>query len=58
MSRTSDNVKGRAKEAVGVLTNNKRLKSQGKVDQTAGKVKGAIERVIDTAKSAITSKKA
>jgi uncharacterized protein YjbJ (UPF0337 family) len=57
MSGTSDNVKGRVKEAVGVLTNNKRLKGQGKLDQTAGKMKRAMERVIDTAKSAIKSKK-
>ena len=58
MSGTSDKIKGRVKEAAGVLTNNKRLKDQGRLDQTAGKVKGAMERVIDTAKSAITSKKA
>jgi uncharacterized protein YjbJ (UPF0337 family) len=58
MSGTSDNIKGRVKEAVGVVTNNKRLKSQGRLEQTTGKMKVAMERVIDTAKSTITSKKA
>ena len=40
MSGTSDKIKGRVKEAVGVLTDDQRLKDEGRLDQTTGKVKG------------------
>jgi uncharacterized protein YjbJ (UPF0337 family) len=49
-SGTSDKIKGRVKEAVGVLTDDQRLKDQGKLDQAIGKVKKAVERVVDKAK--------
>jgi uncharacterized protein YjbJ (UPF0337 family) len=51
MSGTSDTIKGRTKEAVGVVTNNQRLKHAGRVDQATGKVKKAVERLIDKAKT-------
>jgi Uncharacterized protein conserved in bacteria len=50
MSGTSDQIKGRVKEAVGVLTDDQRLKDEGKVDQAAGKVKKVVEKVIDKVK--------
>jgi uncharacterized protein YjbJ (UPF0337 family) len=50
MSGTTDKIKGRAKEAVGVVTNNQRLKNEGRLDQTTGKVKKAVDRLIDKAK--------
>jgi len=53
MSGKSDTIKGRVKEAVGALTNDQRLKDEGKLDQTSGKIKGAVEKVIDKAKSAV-----
>jgi uncharacterized protein YjbJ (UPF0337 family) len=49
-SGTSDKVKGRVEEAVGVLTDDQRLKNQGKLDQASGKVKKVVEAVIDKAK--------
>ena len=49
-SGTSDKIIGRVEEAVGVITDNQRLKDQGKLDQAAGKMKKAVERVIDKAK--------
>jgi uncharacterized protein YjbJ (UPF0337 family) len=49
-SGTSDKIKGRVEEAVGVLTDDQRLKNKGKLDQSAGKVKKAVEQVIDKAK--------
>jgi uncharacterized protein YjbJ (UPF0337 family) len=52
MSGTTDVIKGRVKEAVGALTNDQRLKDEGKLDQTAGKIKEGVARVIDKAKSA------
>jgi len=53
MSGTSDKIKGRVKEAVGVLTDDQRLKREGKLDQATGKIKEGVERVIDKAKNAV-----
>jgi uncharacterized protein YjbJ (UPF0337 family) len=50
MSGTTDKIKGRVREAVGVLTGNRRLKNRGRVDQAVGEVKKTVDRVIDTAK--------
>jgi uncharacterized protein YjbJ (UPF0337 family) len=57
MSGTSDKVKGRIKEAAGALTDNKKLKNEGKVDQAAGKVKSAVGKVVDKAKVAVKPKR-
>jgi uncharacterized protein YjbJ (UPF0337 family) len=43
----TDEAKGRAKEAVGDLTDNDRLKNEGKVDQAKGTVKDAVDKVAD-----------
>ena len=56
MSATTDTVKGRVKEAVGALTNNKRLKNEGKTDQASGAIKGAVEKVVDKVKHVVASK--
>jgi uncharacterized protein YjbJ (UPF0337 family) len=37
-----DQAKGKAKQAVGDLTGNDRLRSEGKVDEAVGKAKGAV----------------
>jgi uncharacterized protein YjbJ (UPF0337 family) len=50
MSGTTDKIKGRAKEAVGVVTNNQRLKNEGRIDQAAGKVKKLVDGLIDKVK--------
>jgi uncharacterized protein YjbJ (UPF0337 family) len=50
MSGTSDEIKGRAKEAVGVVTNNRKLKQEGRIDQVVGKAKKAVDRLMDKAK--------
>jgi uncharacterized protein YjbJ (UPF0337 family) len=50
MSGTTDQIKGRAKEAVGAVTDNRRLKDEGRKDQAVGKLKKAVERVINKAK--------
>jgi uncharacterized protein YjbJ (UPF0337 family) len=52
-SGTTDKAKGRVKEAVGALTDDKTLKAEGKVDQLAGKAKDAVEIVVDKAKVAV-----
>jgi uncharacterized protein YjbJ (UPF0337 family) len=43
-----DTAKGRVKEAAGVLTGNKRLKDEGRLDQAKGSVKDAVDKVADT----------
>jgi len=50
MSGTTYEIKGRIEEAVGVVTDNQRLKEEGRIDQATGKLKKAVERVIDKAK--------
>jgi len=50
MSGTTDKIKGRVKEAVGTVTDNQRLKDEGRKDQAVGKMKKTVERVIDKAK--------
>jgi len=54
VSGTSDQVKGRLKEAIGALTDDRRLKNEGKLDQATGKIKGVVEHGIDKAKSVVS----
>ena len=42
-----DDVKGRAKEAAGDLTNDDDLKREGKADQLGAKVKEGVDKVKD-----------
>ncbi|MCU1466086.1 MAG: hypothetical protein JWM72_2014 [Actinomycetia bacterium] len=53
MDSNTDDLKGRAKEAVGDLTDNDRLKREGKTDRASGKVKGAIDKVEEKAKDLV-----
>jgi uncharacterized protein YjbJ (UPF0337 family) len=48
----TDELKGRLKEAAGVLTDDPRLKREGQLDQTIGKVKQAADKMIDKVKDA------
>ena len=48
MGSTTDKITGRVKEAVGVITDNDRLKREGQTDQVVGEVKEAAEKVKDT----------
>lgn len=47
MSGEADQTKGRVKQAVGDLTDDKDLKREGKGDELAGKAKEAIDDVRD-----------
>ena len=42
MSGKGDDIKGRAKEAVGDLTDDERLQREGEKDQAAGKLKDKV----------------
>jgi uncharacterized protein YjbJ (UPF0337 family) len=53
MDPNTDDLKGRAKEAVGDLTDNDKLKNEGKTDRASGKVKDAIDKVEEKAKDLV-----
>jgi uncharacterized protein YjbJ (UPF0337 family) len=42
-----DEAKGKGKEAVGDVTGNQKLKTEGQVDRGKGKVKDAVDKVAD-----------
>lgn len=54
MSGKTDEVKGRIKEAAGVLTGNEKLRQEGKTEQVVGKAKQAVQKVADTVKKAVS----
>jgi len=47
-NKNIDKAKGRAKEAAGAVTGNKRLKAEGRADQAKGSTKNAVDKVADT----------
>jgi uncharacterized protein YjbJ (UPF0337 family) len=49
----ADDLKGRAKEAVGDLTDDDSLKNEGKVDRASGTVKDKVGDAADKAKDAL-----
>jgi uncharacterized protein YjbJ (UPF0337 family) len=50
---TTDDAKGRIKEAAGDLTDNQDLKNEGKVDKATGTVKDKVGDVSDAIKDKI-----
>jgi uncharacterized protein YjbJ (UPF0337 family) len=53
MSGKAEEVKAWVKEAAGVMTNDRRLKQEGKVDQASGKIKQATEKVVNKVRDAV-----
>lgn len=54
-SSMTDKAKGRIKEALGALTGDRKLKQQGKRDQTAGRVKEVAEKIVDASRRHVDS---
>ena len=50
MEAGMDKLKGKAKEAVGQVTDNEKLEAEGKMDQAKGDLKSAAEKAKDTAR--------
>ncbi|MGA2873827.1 MAG: CsbD family protein [Candidatus Dormibacteria bacterium] len=46
MSHT-DEAKGRVKEALGDLTDNEKLKKEGRTDRARGQIKDAVDKLTD-----------
>jgi uncharacterized protein YjbJ (UPF0337 family) len=53
MAGKTDQAKGRAKQAAGVLVGDEKLENEGKVDRAAGKIKEKTGEVVDKVKSAL-----
>jgi uncharacterized protein YjbJ (UPF0337 family) len=53
MSGKTDRIKGRTKQAAGVLVGDKRLEREGKADRAAGQLKQVVEEVVDKVKATV-----
>ncbi len=53
MGSTIDKIKERLKEALGVITDNDRLKREGQTDQVVGEVKDKAERAAEKVKDKV-----
>ena len=51
-----DKAKGRAKKAVGALTDNADLKREGEIDKASGKVKEVTQKVADKTREVVHKK--
>jgi uncharacterized protein YjbJ (UPF0337 family) len=57
MGGTTDDMKGRAKQAVGDLADDPDLKREGKADRASGAVKDKLEAIEDKIEDAVDSTK-
>jgi uncharacterized protein YjbJ (UPF0337 family) len=57
MSGSTDDMKGRIKEAAGDLTNDNDLKREGRADQAGATVKDAAEKLRDKVSDAVDAVK-
>jgi uncharacterized protein YjbJ (UPF0337 family) len=57
MGENLDQAKGRVKQAAGDLTDDERLKEEGKLDEMGGKAKEAIEGLKDKAEGVVDAVK-
>lgn len=53
MGGKTDEMKGRIKEAAGVLTGNDKLRAEGKADQAVGEVKQVADKAVDKVKQTV-----
>jgi uncharacterized protein YjbJ (UPF0337 family) len=56
MGGKAEEIKGRVKEAAGAVSDNDKLRREGKTDQVAGKTKQAVEKAVDKVKDAVKGK--
>jgi uncharacterized protein YjbJ (UPF0337 family) len=52
----AEDMKGRAKEAVGDITGDKALKREGKIDQASAATKKTVDKTVDAAKGVVNPK--
>ena len=47
MSAKTDTIFGRAKQAIGAITGNKKMKRKGQVQEDKGELKGKLDSAVD-----------
>ena len=57
MTGKSEEIKGRIKETSGALTDDDKLRREGKLGQATGKVKQAVEKVVEKTKGVLKNLK-
>lgn len=57
MAGKGEEIKGHVKEAAGAVTGNEKLRREGQVEQATGKVKQAVDKVVDKSKEAVQNLK-
>ena len=57
MNGTMDKAKGRLKEAAGALTDDEKLRKEGKLDQAMGRVKDTAEKLVDKVLDAVRTRR-
>jgi uncharacterized protein YjbJ (UPF0337 family) len=57
MGGEADKAKGRLKEAAGAITDDDKLRREGKIEQAAGKIKDKAGKVVDAVKDTLTGNK-
>jgi uncharacterized protein YjbJ (UPF0337 family) len=53
MTGKGQEIKGRVEEAAGAIIDDDKLRREGQTDQAVGKVKQAVEKVVDKTKDAV-----
>jgi uncharacterized protein YjbJ (UPF0337 family) len=53
MSARTDQIFGRAKQALGALTGNKKMKREGQVQEDKGEFKGKFDSTVDKAQDSL-----
>ena len=53
MGAKTDQIFGRAKQALGAVTGNKKMKREGQVQENKGEVKGKFDSAVDKSQDAL-----
>jgi uncharacterized protein YjbJ (UPF0337 family) len=53
MGARTDQIFGRAKQALGAVTGNKKMKREGQVQESKGEVKGKFDSAVDKSQDAL-----
>ena len=53
MGARTDQIFGRAKQALGAVTGNKKMKREGQVQENKGEVKGKFDSAVDKSQDAL-----
>lgn len=52
MGEIIDKAKGKAKQIGGIIADDKKLQTEGEIDEAKGKAKGVVNKVVDAAENA------